>query len=93
MKKRLEELIEQQKSLCKYCGKPFEDFGDRVATVDHIIPRSLVRVLPEFVRPGNLVAACQKCNQEKADRLPLKWDGRLGDWELANEGWIFRGSV
>lgn len=55
---------DQQK--CGYCGK-------RATTIDHILPRS---------RGGkhiweNLVAACQKCNEKKADRTPEEANMRL----------------
>ncbi|MFI1840322.1 HNH endonuclease [Streptomyces olivaceoviridis] len=50
---------------CFYCATPF---GPELegATVDHLIPRSLVHTWAQAA----LVLACQPCNEAKADRLP-----------------------
>jgi 5-methylcytosine-specific restriction endonuclease McrA len=54
-------VLERDNKTCGYCGK-------QASTVDHILPRS---------RGGrnawkNTVAACDRCNQRKADRTPAE---------------------
>jgi hypothetical protein len=50
---------------CTYCGRLFADL--RQATIDHVVPLSLFRTW----RIEHTVLACQPCNHNKADRLPL----------------------
>ena len=47
---------------CAYCGTDSEPI-----TIDHIIPFSICR----SSKYDNLVPACQRCNLEKGDMLPL----------------------
>jgi len=53
----------RDKHICQYCTKRFKAFD---LTMDHVVPRS---------RGGetvweNIVTACKKCNQKKADKTP-----------------------
>lgn len=48
---------------CQYCG---EKFSTKALTLDHVIPAS--KAGPKSWT--NVVAACRKCNQKKADRTP-----------------------
>lgn len=64
-------LYSFQKCRCFYCDK-FMDFSKfhkdkrpNGYTVDHVFPNSL-----GFTRAGNIVLACRKCNEVKANRLP-----------------------
>ncbi|MET8725505.1 HNH endonuclease [Streptomyces misionensis] len=50
---------------CFYCATPFGP-GLEGATVDHLIPRSLVHTWAQAA----LVLACGPCNEAKADVLP-----------------------
>ena len=57
------ELFRRDRHVCLYCG---DHFLDRELTRDHVVPRS---------RGGkdtwaNVVTACKRCNNRKADRLP-----------------------
>ena len=56
------DILDRDRRLCAYCGK-------KADTIDHVFPRS---------RGGadsweNLVAACRRCNNRKADRTPEEW--------------------
>ena len=51
---------------CVYCGERLEL---DTATLDHVYPRA--RGGPNL--PGNLVPACEGCNQMKADMLPFEF--------------------
>lgn len=54
--------------ICAYCGKPL--LGMHNVVIDHIMPlNSPLGMNNRF----NLVAACQKCNSEKSDKV----DGRI----------------
>jgi len=55
---------------CQYCA---ERFTANVLTLDHVLPRS--RGGKETWK--NLVTACKKCNQEKANRTPKEASMRL----------------
>lgn len=89
---KLEELRERQGNRCFYCHEPLHDDGDNPATLDHVIPRCVVKAIGEV--PDNLVAACSSCNNKKADQIPEDWDGRLGEWQLTDFGnWVWRGST
>ncbi|MFJ2645848.1 HNH endonuclease [Streptomyces sp. NPDC087420] len=61
--------MSRQKSRCFYCRASF--LTDADATLDHYIPYALWRTW----WAANLVLACARCNQVKADRLPwpLVW--------------------
>jgi len=73
---------------CHYCGLTglTESVGDnptkaelrRMATVDHVVPRSRGGSERD---PENLVVACWSCNQRKADSAAYGRDkpGRAGD--------------
>ena len=57
-----EEIRELYGSLCYRCG------STKDITIDHIVPKSAEgRGIPTNLQP-----LCQKCNQEKADRIPEK---------------------
>ena len=49
---------------CAYCGT-----SARRLTCDHLVPQSLGG--PDV--PGNIVPACEPCNQSKADREWREW--------------------
>lgn len=49
-------VLERDRYTCRYCGR----FGN---TIDHVVPRSK----GGRSTPGNLVCACRKCNEAKAD--------------------------
>lgn len=55
-------LFERDNHQCLYCGQYFERHS---LTRDHIVPSSLGGK-DEW---GNVVAACRRCNQHKANRL------------------------
>lgn len=73
---------------CHYCGQDglLEKVGEhstkaelrRMATVDHVVPRSRGGSERD---PENLVVACWSCNQRKADSAAYGRDklGRAGD--------------
>ena len=48
---------------CQYCGESRAAAG---LTLDHILPRAQGGTST----PGNLVTACEKCNQRKGNRTP-----------------------
>ena len=93
-KNERQRLREKQGNRCYYCGEVLQDGGDNPATLDHVIPRSLVRSIKQYI-PDNHVIACYNCNQKKADKVPAKWDKmkagrRAGDWVLTDFGnWIY----
>ena len=84
------QIREQQDNRCFYCHEPLQDDGDNPATLDHFIPRSLLRVIQEHIT-DNFVYACWDCNQKKGDKTPRDWDGRAGDWQLTQSGWRWVG--
>lgn len=57
------QAIERQNSQCLYCGTLIDMVS---AQMEHIIPRKKVGASND---PSNLVAVCEKCNQEKGDRF------------------------
>ena len=61
---------------CVYCASPLTADS---ATLDHVIPVSR----GGSHAPGNLVIACQACNQLKGDALPLEFFARH-PWAGAN---------
>ena len=104
-------LWDKQKGLCFYCGcrlrknnlgnvrnREHPDWN-RIATLDHVIPRSVLmpdvadhfyRMLKQQDNP-NLVYACRACNERKGCNLPEGWDGRLGPYQLVESGWMWVG--
>ncbi len=58
-------LAERDGARCFYCATEFGP-GLEGATVDHLIPRSLVHTWAQAA----LVLACHPCNEAKADALP-----------------------
>ncbi|MBT7410501.1 MAG: HNH endonuclease [Methylococcales bacterium] len=62
-KGKREQMLEDQKGKCCYCGTKIDD---QIATLDHVIPKS---------RGGgngidNLVVSCKLCNNSFADSSP-----------------------
>lgn len=70
-----EKILEKSKGKCYYCGKKlranhFVHKGEpkkALMTVDHIFPKS--KGGSNNIK--NLIASCYKCNQDKADKLPI----------------------
>jgi 5-methylcytosine-specific restriction endonuclease McrA len=61
---RKSEMFRQQKGRCKYCRVPMTwDYSLTGVTVDHVVPLSR----GGRNRRDNIVLACRKCNQAKAD--------------------------
>jgi hypothetical protein len=58
-------LAKRDGSRCAYCDREFVDLDD--ATLDHVIPNSILRHWDEW----NLLLACSACNHLKADQVPL----------------------
>jgi 5-methylcytosine-specific restriction endonuclease McrA len=58
-------VLERDGWQCHYCRRPFTDEAE--VTLDHYIPWCIW----QQSKPRNLVAACEPCNQLKADALPL----------------------
>ncbi len=56
-------VFRRDRGLCGYCGRAIS-LAD--ASLDHVIPQSLGG--PDTW--DNLVNACRRCNQKKADRTP-----------------------
>jgi hypothetical protein len=56
-------IYRRDRGMCAYCGRSisFED-----ASMDHIVPQSLGGPATW----GNLVNACRRCNEKKANRTP-----------------------
>jgi CRISPR/Cas system Type II protein with McrA/HNH and RuvC-like nuclease domain len=59
-----------QNGRCGYCGKymlfrPHRRPGDQGYTVDHFFPHS-----KGFIRAGNCLLACRKCNEMKGNLIP-----------------------
>jgi 5-methylcytosine-specific restriction endonuclease McrA len=54
---------------CVYCAAPL-DFD--IATIDHVFPLARGGIHS----PGNLVAACGRCNRLKGDMLPTEFFAR-----------------
>lgn len=59
-------MLKFQKS-CGVCGKPFKE-NDNI-NIDHIIPRSVIKVRKIYNKKNNLQLAHYECNQKKADKL------------------------
>ncbi len=56
-------IFRRDRGLCGYCGRPIS-MAD--ASMDHVIPHSL----GGLDTWDNLVNACRRCNQKKANRTP-----------------------
>jgi len=63
---RLAAAIERDGPDCVWCRRPFADRFVR-ATVDHVVPR--LKGGPAWLE--NEVAACSRCNRERAHRAPV----------------------
>lgn len=63
---------------CVYCGSRL---GIESATLDHVIPLSR----GGSHNPGNLVSACQPCNQLKGSLLPTEFFAR---YPVAGENFV-----
>jgi len=65
------------------------------ATVDHYIPRSALPVDFDHWANKNVVLACIRCNQIKADAVPneiVDESVRVGPWERVRfQGWMWVG--
>ncbi|MCX4886078.1 HNH endonuclease [Streptomyces sp. NBC_00847] len=59
------QLAKRDGARCAYCAREFVDLDD--ATLDHVIPNTIVRHWQEW----NLLLACGACNNAKADQVPL----------------------
>jgi hypothetical protein len=75
-------------------NQPYPD----TATIDHYVPKSIIpkEIIGVFRRRGykynpNLVLACFKCNNKKADKIPNNWDGTYGPYKYQNGGWMWIG--
>jgi 5-methylcytosine-specific restriction endonuclease McrA len=77
---------------CQYCGKKHPD---RLLTLDHVVPASLNG--PKSWT--NVVTACRKCNQLKANRtpqsarMPLMKEPRMPNWLPSAEFELITGKV
>lgn len=52
---------------CHYCFKPL--FGKTRVEVDHVAPKSKVKIRAIYNLDGNLVPACRKCNRKKSNKM------------------------
>lgn len=59
-------ILKRDKFRCRFCGKPGGEL-----TMDHIIPRARGG---HHYKKANLVTACRRCNQHKANRTPEECD-------------------
>jgi len=59
------DLAKRDGARCAYCAREFIDLND--ATLDHVIPNTVVR----HWQPWNLLLACGACNNAKNDQVPL----------------------
>ena len=73
----IDKLYKEQNGQCFYCGQGLSDYH-----VDHFVPVAK----GGSNDPANLVIACRRCNQSKADKMPwdfieqMREDGANGDW-------------
>lgn len=58
-------LAKRDGARCAYCAREFVDLDD--ATLDHVIPNSIVRHWQEW----NLLLSCEACNNAKSDQVPM----------------------
>jgi hypothetical protein len=59
-------ILKRDKWRCRFCGKQGGEL-----TMDHIIPRARGG---HHYKKANLVTACRKCNQKKANKTPEEAD-------------------
>lgn len=64
--KSLRKRLYEADPRCRYCGRLVR-YGK--SSLDHVVPVSR----GGGDDPGNIVLACQHCNQAKADFTPLEW--------------------
>jgi hypothetical protein len=57
-----QKILRRDKWRCRFCGRPGGEL-----TIDHIVPRA--RGGHQY-KKANLVAACRRCNQYKANKTP-----------------------
>ena len=94
-KSERQQLREKQGNRCYYCGEILHSGGDNPVTIDHVIPRAVLRGSGVTVQ-DNYVCACYRCNQKKGSKLPVGWKmpdvkRRAGDWILTDFGnWIYQ---
>jgi 5-methylcytosine-specific restriction endonuclease McrA len=63
-------ILQRDEFTCQYCGKKQ---AKKDLTLDHVIPKSRGGKSQWY----NIVACCQKCNEEKGDRLPSELEWKL----------------
>ena len=63
-------VLRRDNGKCQYCGKKFPK---EELTLDHILPKAR-RTPASWKSWLNIVTACYKCNQKKADRTPEEAD-------------------
>lgn len=93
-------LWDRQNGKCFYCGVAMSRKGfktkhppSNLATKDHYLPRHILT--PEIIEllmndnrhNTNLILSCYSCNQEKADKVPLDWDGYVGEYQWVSGKW------
>lgn len=98
------DLWAKQGGRCFYCKQPMKEHDGvpfkygykpdpRLATLDHIIPRSALRSigLEGEGREGNLVYSCYSCNQVKGAEMPVG-EIIVGNYVLTDFGnWVWIG--
>jgi 5-methylcytosine-specific restriction endonuclease McrA len=72
VKRLRRQIIERDRSTCRYCLKIIKD--EKLITIDHVHPYSIGGLTVE----DNLVVACMPCNQKKGNRT-LK-QARMALW-------------
>jgi HNH endonuclease len=60
------EIFQRDRFTCGYCGRSAPDV---LLELEHVIPRAA----GGGDEPSNLRAACEDCNDGKADRMPGRW--------------------
>jgi len=55
-----------KQNICYVCKQPFKE-NDKI-TLEHIIPKSKLRIKSRYDHPRNLALSHDKCNQLKADK-------------------------
>ena len=73
---KFEYMLKAQNQKCFYCDM-FMVLSN--VTKDHLFPKSL-----GFIINGNMVLACQRCNQFKSNRLPTM--SEIIRWHRMNRG-------
>jgi hypothetical protein len=75
-------LAARDGAACAYCGHDFYNLTE--ATLDHVIPNCIVG----HWEPWNLLLACEPCNNQKADLLPLVLMPMLCTTLTAADRWL-----